>query len=765
MTEVRKNLVRSLVARCVEATERGEHDPAAAVCANDPELESAVRNRLARLERLGLIAPAGSPELDSFGSYRVERLLGTGGMGAVYLATQHEPVRRHVALKVIKLGMDSAAVMRRFELERQALAAMDHDAIAKIYDAGMTDRGQPFFSMEYVEGATITDYCDAHELSVVDRLLLFIEVCTGVQHAHQKGVVHRDLKPSNVLVRHQADGPRPKIIDFGLARATDRDGLRQSLLTELGQVVGTPEYMAPEQAEADIAQVDTRSDVYSLGVMLFEILTGNLPEGHGKRPSTVTAAPAIERALRGDLDWIVLRAMALEPDRRYASAAELAQDLKRHLDGDPVLAGPPSATYRLTKLVRRHRVLFGAAALVVTVAVASAVALYVAFARATRDADDARANLKLAVEAVDSLLVQNADSRLRGVPNANPIILDSLRDAIALYDRLLARVPGDHELRLRRAEASSKLGARLVGWRGVDCEEGRESLHTAARTLAELRRARPDDARVVRAQARLVLHEGAVLLALGDREKAIADWRRAVEDLTRDGRAPRLLADLHQHRANWALVENDFETALSSARESLQRRRALVAANPGDDVVRTELARALNQMVALHGRQRNVEAALPFSEEACALADALTASHGNDEYYRQDQVTAWALRAELERETRRLTNSERSARRALALYTALIADHPENTLHKYGACTAQLTLAKVLFANGDRESAIALVRDGLTQSALLRRHNPRNPQFTELRRWQLRALVPMLEPGTESENDAREELARLEAKR
>ncbi len=346
----------------------------------------------------------------SFGRYRLLQRLGEGGMGEVWLAEQTEPVRRQVAVKVIKAGMDSTQVVARFEAERQALALMDHPAIATVFDGGTTPQGRPYFAMEYVRGEPITAYCDRHRLSTSQRLELFMQVCEGVQHAHQKGIIHRDLKPSNVLVTIQDDHPVPKIIDFGVAKATAQHLTERSLFTELGVLIGTPEYMSPEQAEMGGLDIDTRTDIYALGVLLYELLTGSLPFDHKElrraglaeiqriirekeppRPSTriTQLGPASTEAarnrhteprrlaseLRGDLDWISMRALEKDRTRRYQTANALAADIRRHLNSEPVSAGPPSAAYRAGKFVRRHR--FGVAA-AVTLAV-----LLAAFAGAT----------------------------------------------------------------------------------------------------------------------------------------------------------------------------------------------------------------------------------------------------------------------------------------------------------------------------------------------------------------------------------------------
>ena len=325
------------------------------------------------------------------GPYQLLLKIGQGGMGVVFLAEQEKPIRRRVALKVIKPGLDTAQVIARFEAERQALAIMDHPNIARVLDGGATDTGRPFFVMELVNGVPITEYCDRNHLSLKERLELFLLVCQAIQHAHQKGIIHRDIKPSNVLVTLLDGVPQPKVIDFGVAKAIDQRLTEETIFTEFGKVVGTLEYMSPEQADISSVDVDTRTDVYSLGVLLYELLTGSTPLERKKlrwvayaeilrqvrevdppKPSTrlseskdslasISAQRKMEpgrlpKFVQGDLDWIVMKSLDKDRTRRYESASGLARDIQRSIDGDAVEASPPSASYRLRKFARRHRV-------------------------------------------------------------------------------------------------------------------------------------------------------------------------------------------------------------------------------------------------------------------------------------------------------------------------------------------------------------------------------------------------------------------------
>ncbi len=400
------------------------------------------------------------------GRYKLLSILGEGGMGIVYLAEQKRPIRRQVALKVIKPGMDSKRVVARFEAERQALALLDHPNIAHVHDAGTTETGRPYFVMEYVKGLSITDYCDHHKLTIEERLNLFRQVCFAVHHAHQKGIIHRDIKPSNILVSTQDDQVLPKIIDFGVAKALAQPLTERTLATEDSQLLGTPEYMSPEQADMASVDIDTRSDIYSLGVLLYVLLTGVLPfdsetfregglnhirqvirETDPKTPSTRlsklgeegkkvaqsrrTEIAILAKKLHKELEWIPLKAMRKERSERYRSASELADDIENYLKGAPLIAGPLSNVYRLNKFIRRNRALVTGIAAVLTVLIAGIVVstvLAIGQARAHAEA-----------QLVTNFLNWNVLGSASIVKGREATVIDVLDAAVAKLDEGLFR--------------------------------------------------------------------------------------------------------------------------------------------------------------------------------------------------------------------------------------------------------------------------------------------------------------------------------------
>ena len=434
------------------------------VCGDDQELRAAVEALLEADVQAGSFleepalgegvtldaAPLTEGPGTVIGRYKLLQQIGEGGFGVVYMAEQTEPVRRRVALKIIKLGMDTKQVIGRFEAERQALAMMDHPNIATVLDAGATETGRPYFVMELVKGIPITEYCDTNSLSTTERLDLFTSVCHAVQHAHQKGIIHRDIKPTNVLVTRHGDKPVPKVIDFGIAKATAQRLTEKTVFTQFRQFIGTPEYMSPEQAEMSGLDVDTRSDIYSLGVLLYELLTGTTPFAAGTlrgaaydeirriiredeplKPSTqvntlgdkLTAVAkhrrtdpgALGKLFRGDLDWIVMKSLEKDPTRRYETANDLAADIERHLGDEPVEAGPPTAAYRLRKFIRRNRAAVAGGGAIAAALLIGAVLSTIGFVNARHERDravTAEVRESKARRQAESLAAKESEARL-----------------------------------------------------------------------------------------------------------------------------------------------------------------------------------------------------------------------------------------------------------------------------------------------------------------------------------------------------------------
>ena len=567
----------------------------------------------------GVCAPKPDPSWKEepgaiLGNYRLLQLIGEGGFGVVYMAEQRQPVKRKVAVKLIKAGMDTKAVIARFEAERQALALMDHTNIARVFDAGATPQGRPFFVMELVRGVPITSYCDTENLATRERLELFCQVCQAVQHAHQKGVIHRDLKPSNVMVTLHDSVPVPKVIDFGIAKATNAELTNRTLFTEFRQFIGTPEYMSPEQAEMSGLDIDTRTDIYSLGVLLYELLTGTTPfqgdrlrsaaldeiqriirEEEPQRPSTrlsslmtqpaprrrrtnAGAGSSIEeiarrrrtdprhltRQMRGDLDWIIMKALEKDRTRRYCNASELAQDIERHLSDEPVSAGPPGAAYRMKKFYRRHRGQVAAAATVLIIfllGLAGTTWGMVEKQRQARDAQEARAEAEDAMNKTKEAMADSeramAETRLAMEATAEAMEEARQQAAIAeavnrfLNEDLLASVAPDMAGRDVTVMHILDRAARQVNTQFADQPRVMATLHhtigKAYLALGRLQDAEPHLDRAVHIRRRELGEQ--------DRETIAAEAS---------------LASLYLHRGRYSDAETLYVSLLERGRQVLE---------------------------------------------------------------------------------------------------------------------------------------------------------------------------------------------------
>jgi eukaryotic-like serine/threonine-protein kinase len=580
MTPERLREIRILFEQAISGSQSERMVSLMAVRMRDPEIAGEVEALVAAYDRrtgfiedpiarLGQADPptieAGKPIGGWIGPYQLLEIAGEGGMGQVWRAEQTHPVHRIVALKLIKVGMDTHEVVRRFQSERQALAVMDHPAIAKVFDAGSTPTGRPYFAMEYVEGIAITKYCDQQRLTVPDRLRLFVKVCEGIQHAHQKAIIHRDIKPSNVLIAKVDGKPVPKIIDFGVARAISPESLDDTTLTRHGTVLGTPNYMSPEQASPLGSPVDTRTDVYSLGALVYELLVGVMPhqvlglslqealrkirEEPVERPSAryralgmdgevaakrQTSAPALYKELSGDLDTVILKALKRNPDNRYESASELAADLGRYLHREPIQARPPSALYLTRKYVRRHWVSVMGVAAASLLAAAFGIWQNIELHRITRERDRADR-----VSQFMSDMFQVSDpSENRGNQITAREILDrssagieqGLSDDPELQAKLMSlmgRVYYGLGLYSRaetlfRHSLSSRL--RLAGPNSLDAAQSRYDLATVLRATANRTEAKSLDLQTLEIRKRLLGEDHPETLKAMN--SLAADWER-----------------------------------------------------------------------------------------------------------------------------------------------------------------------------------------------------------------------------------------------
>jgi serine/threonine protein kinase/tetratricopeptide (TPR) repeat protein len=669
------------------------------------------------------------------GQFKLLEQIGEGGMGVVYMAEQERPVHRRVALKIIKPGMDTREVIARFEAERQALAMMEHPNIAKVHDAGATKHGRPYFVMELIKGIPITRYCDTEKLGISDRLGLFVQVCQAVQHAHQKGIIHRDLKPSNVLVIMHDDRPVPKIIDFGVAKAIEGKLTDRTLETGFHQLIGTPTYMSPEQAQLSGNDVDTRSDIYSLGVLLYELLTGMTPfdskqlsdvpldemqriirEVEPPSPSTRVSTLSAEArltvagerridsqrlvpALRGDLDWIVMRCLEKDRTRRYDTANTLALDIQRYLQHEPIEARPPTRMYRLRKFARRQRGLLVWAALVVATMLVGVVASISQAVRATKaealaqtrlqaettahqEADESRAradeSARLARQAIDDMYTQVAERWLAQQPQMEPVQREFLEKALWFYSELANEPGSEPPIRFETARAYRRIA-------NIQHRLGQTSLaHQAYEEATNRLQALADEFPATadyRENLAATLHEFGVLLGdtgrYSDEEKfhrrALVLEERQVVEFPKEAAYRRDLGRGHWYVARVFMSQHHRREAEAAYRAALAIQLPLVAEFPAEPIYREHLAETqfgLGQVLRILDYTIEYRQALG---DAARLYEQLATEFPNYPGYRNQlaNVLYWLVRGLPPTE-----EAERYLRQSLALQERLAADFP-----------------------------------------------------------------------------------------
>jgi len=665
------------------------------------------------------------------GPYQLLEQIGEGGFGVVFLAEQQKPIRRKVALKVIKPGMDTSQLVARFENERQALALMEHPNIARVLDVGETDSGRPYFVMELVKGVPITEYCDEHHLTTRERLELFVSVCQAVQHAHQKGIIHRDIKPSNVLIA-QVDGkPVSKVIDFGVAKAISANLLEVSLETNFGTIVGTPQYMSPEQASTKNVDVDTRTDVYSLGVLLYELMTGSPPfdkksfadagilemlrvirEVDPPTPSSkLSSADGVEKIaanrnieprqlsslLRRDLEWIVMKCLEKDRARRYATANGLARDIERYLNEEPVEAGPPGAGYKLRKFLQRNRRSVIASTLLLLSLLAGIVGTSIGFVRAERgqqaarveqrnadrQRDRAEKHYQRALEAVDRLLTRVGEKELAPVPFMDATRLRLLEDALEFYRGFLVDEGEDPTVLRDIGRAQGRI-SRIQSMLGR-LEEAEKACDSAISIQSNLVAGMPDEP------------ENRLDLAKTKRQRA-AIWQLA----GRLADAERLLRE----------VLSDESTNSLPAR-----------------LERAELQFILGSVCHETSQPKNAESAF---DAALELADGLVRDYPHNPDHQEIKARILNRLGALYRETQHLGESQRTYIASIKILTELVVNRPEETRYQLSLSATLNNLGSVYLAQRLIPQAEEAYRKALETISELVKDHPEVVTFKEV---------------------------------
>jgi len=714
------------------------------------------------------------------GKYKLIEEIGAGGMGSVYMALQTEPVKRAVAVKVIKAGMDSKAVLARFEAERQALAMMDHPNIARVLDAGTTDGGRPFFVMELVKGTPITQFCDERKLTPRQRLELFVPVCQAIQHAHQKGIIHRDIKPSNVLIAMYDDRPVPKVIDFGVAKAAGPALTDKTLMTGFGAVVGTPEYMSPEQANLNNLDIDTRSDVYSLGVLLYELLTGTTPvdrkslgkaavleilrivrEVEAPRPSarlsTIDTLPSVaanrgtepaklSKLLKGELDWVLLKALEKDRTRRYDTANGLARDIQRYLADELVEARPASAGYRLKKYVRHHKGQVIAASLVLLTLAGGLASVVIVQAKANHDlagknaelADEqakVQARFELAQKAIATFHTGVSEDMLLKNDQFKELREKLLKEAAGFYADLEKLLEGQTDARSRKAlgagyfqlgELTDKIGSKP------------EALAVHRKGLAvrrELAAVSGADVETRLDVARSLRMVGGLLRATGDNAGALAAFqeqrdlaeRLEAEDPTDVVRS--VLAQSHHSIGYLLSVTEKPEEALEAYRKALAIYQKLADANPAVTQFQSDLAWSHNNIRLLLWDTGKPQEALAANRQALAIRQKLADANPAVTQFDSDLAQSHGNVGSMLSQTGQPEEAMAAFQKALAIYQKLADANPAVTQFQSDLAWSHNAIGFLLRDTGKPQEALAANRKALAIYQKLADANPAVTQF------------------------------------
>jgi serine/threonine protein kinase len=723
--------------------------------------------------------PIGERPGTVIGPYKLMEQIGEGGMGLVFVAEQQQPVRRKVALKVIKPGMDSRQVVARFEAERQALALMDHPHIAKVYDGGQTAGGRPYFVMELVKGVPITEYCDHNQVPICQRVKLFIDVCHTVLHAHQKGIIHRDIKPSNVLVASHDGVPIVKIIDFGVAKAVGQQLTERTIYTQFTQMIGTPLYMSPEQAGQSALDVDTRSDIYSLGVLLYELLTGTTPfererlkemtyeeirrtirEEDPPRPSTRISTlgqaattvslqrqsdpKRLSQLFRGELDWIVMKALEKDRNRRYETAAALAADVERYLADEPVQASPPSAWYRLRKLARRNKGKLTTLALVLGVLlVGTGVSAWQAFRAQTelrekrRQYKRAEVNFQKSLAAVDELLTAVGQDTLAHVPHLEQIRRKLLEKALRFYQGFLEEKGTDPAVRLQTGMAYRRAGEieQTLGKLQAAAEslnQGVALLDDLAAEFPSVQEFRQELARCRYQQAKLLRHTGSPQHAEERYHQALDLQDRLVKD---DANNP----DYHNDRAasRDGLASLLKETgrpadAEQTYRQAVEEVASLVRDYPGRPAYAKSLTREYNNLANLLVQGARLGEAEQLFRQAIEVGERVVGQFPEEREHQKMVAGAYTNLAILYLNTSRFADAEQAGRHVVSLQKQLAADFAGRPNYSWEWARALESLGGTLWRGNQADKAADAWEQGQKLLRELTTEYPGVPEYEAL---------------------------------